>query len=358
MKAINSQRSHVVSHSRTPSILILFLLFLASVHCVTSIFFVNYSYLDLKAYAAGNEMMPYQGRIGMMPVIQLAESSPRWVALAQSIDNTFRVRHPRSRFQEVTPESLACIAAGGVALLVSVAIAVFYGLKRFDRLWWLPATLLLAMLYVTQAARYETALWYPYDLPHAALFGAACLFVLEGEWLPVLLIFLVDLPVRETAIFLAPITVTVAWARNQRPKGLLVAALMLLAWVPFRIYIHHRFAGNHTELGLHYRGTILTALNPFQWPQIASAFGFLLIPLCVNYRLLSRTQRYFLLGALPCFLATLAFGVWPETRIFEEWLLPASVLLTTQIASSFEQFRKAPQGADVEASLKLGASRS
>ena len=107
---------------------------------------------------------------------------------------------------------------------------------------------------------------------------------------------------------------------------------MLAAWIPFRFYIQHRFAGNFSELGIHYKG-VLT--NPTHWPQVASAFGFMLIPMCMGNRLLSRPQRAFMLGALPCLLVTLNFGVWPETRIFGEWLLPAAVLMTAEVYQRF-----------------------
>ncbi len=320
---------------RASIVIIGLLLFLATIHCTASIFFVNYSYLDLKAYASGTEKLPYQGRIGMMPFLQMAENSPRFVALAAKIDANLAGHHKRSAFEGISPESLACMVLALAALMLSVAVASFYGWKRFRSTWWLPPTLLLAMLYITQGARYQTALWYPYDLPHAALFGTACLLILEGAWVPAVLVFLVDLPVRETAIYLASISITVGWARSQRRQGLIAAALMVAAWIPFRLYIRHRFAANPSELGIHINFILATLRNPVQWPQAASAFGFLLVPLCLGNRLLSRPQRAFMLGALPCFVVTLAFGVWAETRIFGEWLLPAAVLLTAEISRRF-----------------------
>lgn len=306
------------------------LLLLATVHCAASLFFVNYSYLDLKAYAVGKEKMPYQGRLAMMPIIAMAGRSPRFVALTAKIDDAMAA-HPRSAFKSVTPEEFACMIVGGFSLLFSVSVATIYGMKRFPRLWWLPPSLMLAMLYVTQSARYETALWYPYDLPHAALFGTACVLVLEGAWLPVLLLFTIDLPVRETGIFLVGVCLTVGWARGQFRQALTVSGLMVALWVPFRIYLRHRFAGNASELGLHYSSTLHVLMNPLHWPQIASAFGFLLVPMVLSNRRLSRPQRAFMLGALPCLAVTLAFGVWSETRIFGEWLLPAAVLMSAEV---------------------------
>jgi len=310
------------------------LLVLATVHCVASLFFVNYSYLNLKAYAGGTEKMPYQGRMGMMPVLRLAERSPTFVAMTARLDRSF-ANHPRSAFKSVSVEELASMIAGFASLLVSVGVASVYGWKRFRAAWWLPPVLLLGMLYVTQCARYETTLWYPYDLPHAALFGTACVLVMEGAWIPALFLFLVDMPMRETGIFLVPACLAVGWARGQIRQAATVSTLMVAAWIPFRFYLRHRFEGNPSELGVHYHTILAMIVRPEHWPQIASAFGFLLVPLCLGSKVLSRTQRAFLFGALPGFLVTLGFGVWPETRIFGEWLLPAAVLLTAEAMEMF-----------------------
>jgi hypothetical protein len=118
-------------------------------------------------------------------------------------------------------------------------------------------------------------------------------------------------------------------------QAAIVSALMLAAWIPFRLYVRHRFAANPSELGIHWHSTLEVILNPLHWPQIASAFGFLLVPLCLANAVLSRAQRAFMAGALPCLLVTLGFGVWPETRIFGEWLLPAAVLLTAEAMAIF-----------------------
>ncbi len=320
------------------------LLLFAAIHCASSIFWTNYSYIDLKLYTAGTAAMPYQGRIGMMPLLQAAERSPGFVALAQKIDANRHLRHKRYTFETITAQKLASFLAGTVALILTVAVALFYGLRRFPTFWWLPPTLLLVMLYITQAARYEVTLWYPWDLPHALLFGSACLLILEGAWIPVMLLFLVDLPIRETAIFLVPLTLCVAWVRNQRKQGLVLAVLMLAAWIPFRSYILHRFAANPaTEMGLHIGENFHNVVNPSHWPQMLSAFGFLLLPLILGNRLLTPSQRAFLLGALPCLIVTLGYGMWYETRIFGEWLLPGAVLLTAEADRLFIARSSAPE---------------
>jgi hypothetical protein len=271
----------------------------------------------------------------MMPVLQMAERSPRFVALANKLDANRKARFKRYTIETISPEKLASVFAGMLSLLSAVAVTAYYGWRRFSEIWCLPPGLLLAMLYVTQAARYEVTLWYPYDLPHLFLFGSACLLVLEGLWIPVFLLFLLDLPVRETAIFLAAVSVAVAWVRGERAKGITVGIAMAAAWFAFRLYIKHRFAGIAlNEAGVHVEN-LRNVLNPSHWPQMMSAFGFLLIPLYLWHRWLSGAQRAFLVGMLPCLAVTLAYGVWSETRIFSEWLMPAAVLLTAEAYCRF-----------------------
>jgi hypothetical protein len=75
--------------------------------------------------------------------------------------------------------------------------------------------------------------------------------------------------------------------------------------------------------------------NPLHWPQLATAFGFLALPLYFGRRYMWRRQRYLLLGAVPCLLVTLAFGIWLETRIWDEWIVPAAVILAAEFAGRF-----------------------
>ena len=80
-------------------------------------------------------------------------------------------------------------------------------------------------------------------------------------------------------------------------------------------------------------------INPMHWPQTLSAFGFLLIPLWWGRKRLSKVQRYFLLGTIPCLLVTLAFAVWSETRVFDEWILPMAALVTAECVTWFSDDR-------------------
>ncbi|MGA8162846.1 MAG: hypothetical protein WBD32_14215 [Acidobacteriaceae bacterium] len=306
------------------------LLFLASVHCARSVFLVNVSGMDLARYESGSESMPYQGRVAMMPVLRWAHRNGEIRKAAAFFNISLHAIHHMHPAEEFTPEKFVSMLVGVLAVIAMTTSALVFGRRRVKDMWWLPAVLTLAMLYVSYAARYEMPYWYPYDLPHYALFGIACLCLLEDASLPMFFLFLLDIPVRETSVYLIPLVLATGYARNRMKKAAMSAACMLLISIAVRMVISRRFAANSNETGVHVRNMIVSFINPLHWPQIMSALGFFVVPLLLGYRYLSRVQRCFLLGALPGVLLTLLFGIWYESRIWGEWILPASVLLSTE----------------------------
>ena len=316
--------------------LIYVLFFFACVHCARSIFVVNVSLLNLSSYEAGAESMPFQGRVGMMPLLRWAHQDHALQRAAVFFDRSLRnTPHMQNPPEPYTPEKLFCMLTGIASIMAMTWFALRFGRRHLQELWWAPGVLTLTMLYVTYAARYEAQFWYPYDLPHFAIFGIACLCILEDAWIPALLLFFLDLPLRETSIYLAPLVLAVGYAIGRLRRATLVAGIMLVTSLVVRAVISHRFAHNPSDTHIHWLGMARSIGNPLHWPQIASAFGFLALPLYLGRRLLSRVQRIFLVGALPCLAVTLLFGIWYETRIWDEWTLPAAVLLSSQLSALF-----------------------
>ncbi len=319
--------------SRWTRLVVLFLLLLAATQTVVSYFHSSYSYLDLQSYAKGTERNPFQRRMGMMPILRAAETSPTLQRAAE------KLRHKAggkagTAFREMTPEALASIVVGLISVQALVLFLYWYGTLRFVQLWWLPAAAFLVMLDVTLVTRYQINVWYPYDLPHFMLFGIASVCVMEGWWVAGTCFFLLDIPVRETTIFLLPVIAAVAWSRTAKKMAIFLPAALLCCWIPVQLYAHYRFLHNSSEAAFRLPGNLLLLKNPLNWPQIASAFGFLLVPLILGRRLLSRGHRAFLLGALPGVIVTCLLGVWTETRIFDEWLPAAACLITYEILGS------------------------
>jgi len=318
-------------------ILICILLFLAALQCGRASFLVNVSYIDLQRYAAGTERMPYQGRIGMEPIVRWAEGNPLLNRAAAALNASLQKTPQHASHPEVLgPEKLICLLLGCLAVLLMTFAATAYTARHLPQLWWLGGVLTLAILYASYAARAELNFWYPYDLPHFALFGLATLCILEGWWPAFFALFLIDTPVRETSVYLLLLCSAVAWQRGKRQLVAWNAAAFFLFWLPTRLWIVHRFAGNPGETGIRPIGILHAVFDPLHWPQLFSAGGYLLIPVWLARRHLARDQQWFIYAALPCMAVTLAFGMWYESRIFGEWTVAIAVLASTEIASALK----------------------
>jgi hypothetical protein len=300
--------------------IIVFLLLCATTHCVLSIFFVNLGYLDLHAYGAGLAPLPFQRRLLMVPIVHWAESSTLLARAAA------RFTLHLNQYEPLTAAKLVCMVLGIVAVnalgLLSLRSARRLGLRNA----WLIWAFLIVILYASYAARFEQALWYPYDLPHLALFGAATLFLLADEpWL-FLAVMAVDVFTRETSIFLIA---TAFYARIEQTRWRIASVLAALLWVSAAILGQHLYPHNPTVLNAvpWYRMSA-----PWHWPQLFSIVGFLWIPVILGRKYLSQQQRITLYAASTCMLVTFFFATWNETRVWLEW----STLFAALAAIEFE----------------------
>jgi hypothetical protein len=199
------------------------------------------------------------------------------------------------------------------------------------RHWWLVWAFLLIILYASYAARFEQALWYPYDLPHLAFFGAATLFLLTDDPAPFAACMAVDIFLRETSIFLLAIALLLRF-RSVVWRYWLAALFVLWGfsrWLAQHLYPNHPFQANGVPW---YRMGA-----PWHWPQILSIVGFLWIPVWLGRRYLSRLQRLALYGASALMLLTFFFATWNETRAWSEWTVLFAVLAAIEFEGAFAQ---------------------
>jgi hypothetical protein len=322
-------------------LLILVFLILAAIHCVRSDFFVNESGgVDWRAYAVGEEQMPYQGRVGMMPVLRWAEQSGVMVRGAAKYQSMMIVA---SKFSEpVSVEKFTSIVAGLISLLILLGYCVWYSRRRGFEPWWLPSVLMLAILTVTLTMRSEHDVWTPYDLPHAALFGMAVMYAFESEWVPMLALFAIDVPLRETSIYLLLVSVPMSWMawKSGRSRSLrvgMMAAGMGAYWLVWRIAIQGWFANNPSDTGLHWGANFHELLFAHHWPQMFSAGGYLILFVLLERGRLDTKERLLLWCTLVCAPVTLFFGRWGETRIWLEWTLPWALLAAREVEQYFRK---------------------
>lgn len=316
-------------------LLILALLSLFAVQCVRSNFFNNESSgIDWARYAAGTERMPYQGRVGMVPELRWAEGNPWMVRAAQKYQSMMVAG---ARYKEpVTVEKFASLVIGLISMLVLLGFTVWYGRRRHGGLWWLPAVLMMEILTVTLVVRSEHTAWTPYDLPHTALFGMAVMCAFEGWWVAMLALFALDVPVRETSIFLLVVAIPFAYLNwRETPRGLLkvaaMAAAMVAYWEAWHVAIARRFAQNPNDTGPRFMENLHEVLFPHHWPQMLCVGGYLILFIWLERRVLERGEKLLLYCTLACVPVTLYFGVWGETRIWLEWTLPWAVLGAAEV---------------------------
>jgi len=310
--------------------LIAFLLLLATIQCVRADFLVNETFLDWREYAVGRAPLPYQGRAGMAPILRWAGDSARMRHLAERYAGTVTIGTQHG--EQITVEKFTSLLAGLVSLLAMMGAMFWWSRRRAIEPWWLGNVLVLVMVTAMCVMRATTNYWYPYDL---ALFGMAALFALEGLWLPMLLCFALDVPTRETSLFLVILAGALVWVREGGTAARLWRTLplsggMAMYWVVVRWAIGQRYAGNLDQTYPRFGQNIHEIVFPHHWPQLFSAGGFLLIPIWLERRRLGPEQRTLLYACLVCFPITLWFGVWTESRVWLEWTLPMSALATVE----------------------------
>lgn len=305
----------------------LFLLLCATTHCVLSIFFVNASYLSLAGYAAGTAPLPFQRRLLLVPFVRWAQSS----SLLQHAAARFTQHLPQ--YEPLTAAKLGCLLLGILAVNALGLFSLRYARKLNLRYDWLLWALLLVILYASYAARFEQALWYPYDLPHLALFGAATLCLLADEpWL-FLAFFALDAFTRETSIYLILVAVVVqARAANRSRAWLTSASIATLLWLASRALAVYLYPNNLPKLNAvpWYR-----MAAPWHWPQLVSIVGFLWIPVLLARRSLTPLQRNALYAASGCMVFTFFFATWNETRVWLEWSTLFAALAAIELQAMF-----------------------
>ena len=229
----------------------------------------------------------------------------------------------------MTASKLGCILLSLVFLcafgLWTVRVSAKLGLQR----WWLLWTLLLIILYVSYAARFEQALWYPYDIPHLVLFGAATLYLLLDRPIPFAACLSVDIVFRETSVFLIVVALLLRLrvATWRYTLGALSVLWLFSHWLRQHLYPLNAFEANGVP---RYR-----MAAPWHWPQLFSIVGFLWIPVCLGRRFLSSTQRLALYGASALMLLTFFFATWNETRVWSEWSVLFALRAATELEASF-----------------------
>jgi len=255
--------------------------------------------------------------------------------------------------EPMTVEKFTSLLAALLSMLLMLAFLIRFSLRHGYRPWWLPSVLMLAISFITLSVRSESMEWTPYDLPHALFFGVAVLCALDRQWYCVLPLFMIDVPWRETSIFLIAVCVplfytseAVAWrqSRVRTIQTALLAVGMGTYWVAIRHWIQAHYARNGNDAFVHYSNNIHALLLPHHWPQILGVGGYFLVFILLERKQASLRQRLILYSFLVCTPVVLLYGVWVELRIWIEWTLPWSAIAASELQSYLRAGPETPKG--------------
>lgn len=269
------------------------------------------SYLNLHAYALGQERMPFQAREFMRYPLLWAEHLSllqRWSA-DKAVINT-----PQLLMLELL--NCFCLVLAGWS-----AVKLYRFFAPQSRMPWLPfALLILLCLFDFYLA---VPFSFPYDLPATMFLGWGTYLLLTRQFGWLVLVFALGTWNRETTLFLIlfagvlGLTRNGRWDwRNVRRTDIRQIAVLSCVWLLITAALHHRYADNSTEAGSRISGNVHALLHPMLWPSILSASAFLLPWIWLRRDSLPTTLRAGVL-LLPLWVVTLlSVGQILELRIY------------------------------------------
>ncbi len=287
-------------------------------------------YLNLSKYEAGTVHTPYQYRLLLMFPLRWAHGSSLCAQVAAGLT------HLHAWFPlGVRPESLVefPVDVAAVAVAGLVTRKIYLAASRTGLLAGAVYPLTLVMVTGTYALGTMYRLRFVYDLPSLGFFAAGMfLLYFRRPWWQFAMLFTVATVNRETTLFLLVMCVLAGLLRQpgggrvRRVRGaraeIVLAAVLLVAWGAWHVWVAHRFAENGTESWNRLWLNLKVLLLPASWLQLASCFAFCW-PLVLLWR--RRVQDPVLrvwLWVVPLWVVfMLHYGLLLESRVFGE-LIP------------------------------------
>lgn len=294
-------------------------------------------FIDVSAYAAGDEALPYQYRALTSWLLAGLARLPGLAAVASTQPPPFD-----------RPEALASTLLSVLAVVVAtdatrrtIRHLVGDGARAAALAFVLPASLYVS--YVALASTYRFS--FPYDLPTVAAFAVCLLALVTQRWPLFVGAFAAAAVSRETSIFLILAFLLYHLPRTRpeiRRRGG-QALVLVVIWVAVRAALAAVYGGNTAAPGAVGGGwfVLWTQANaafwvtPKYWPGLLSAVGFLWLPIVAGWTYLrhpplARTLWIVLPWAAGMFLVARV----TEVRVFGELTTLFSVV-TARIVSNY-----------------------
>lgn len=305
-------------------------------------------FLDVGAYTAGDEALPYQYRALTSWLLALLVRLPWLDAIAQTQPPPFE----RAEALASTLLSLVAVAVATDATRRTIRHLVGDAARAAALAFVLPMSLYVS--YVALASTYRFS--FPYDLPTVAAF-AVCLFALVTER-PVLFAgaFMVAAVSRETAVFLIPVLLLYHLPRTRAQAVRRAAQALGLAvmWLGVRAGLGWIYANNDAAPGAVDGGwfVVWASANavfwatPKYWPGLLSAIGFLWLPIVAGWTYIRHPPLARTLWiTLPWLVGMSIVARVTEVRVFGELTTLFSVVTALIVSNYFSDVVEPPSPA-------------
>ncbi len=289
-------------------------------------------YLNLPAYLAGKERLPFQYRI--LPALMIRGLYGLHLLHTAGM-------HTKGAFTaERAP--LYVLSLLGLVLAGVFTQAIYTAVSQARALSYLVYPALLFTMMWTYSVHVEANFSYPYDFLSVAFFAAGVYFIVERQFLPLLGVVALGTLNRETTLFLIGIFAldaastslvdpTGRWRDRFAPAQVpwLKVAVLFAVWLAIKLWLAHLYASNDRSEDYVRLRDNLGELKPRLWPALLNACGFML-PVVLLFREDIRPMRFRnYLWILPAWFAGMFYaGVIVETRIYGELCPYVAVALT------------------------------
>jgi hypothetical protein len=286
--------------------------------------------ISIPDYVNGAAPVPYQYRVLCAWIMKGLLQIPLVVRLGSG---SALLRH--------SPYLLSVLSIVAPALFLTIvctraSVRVLTGNENWSMLGGL---VVLYMTYFSLAVNYELAYMLPYDIPSLLFFSAAIYLLLTRRYILYYPIFVLATFNRETCILIVPFFAICYWLTEHRNKWKLIAhiGVQVCLWILVKLWLHRLFAGNTSDqalgglFALRLFFNLKELVKPWQWPPLASIFGFLLPVYVVGFRYI-KDRRLAIGGATTLCLwlgAMLIVGNLIEIRIFTEMNSIMALSITT-----------------------------
>jgi len=331
-------------HSRVEPVACAIVKLAACVHFALFYTIKHPNFFALSEYADGRIRLPYQSRALIGWVMHRGARIEGVQAIARHMPGPPDLKNP----YELMFLAISFVGILGAVYATQVSLNALTGDKRFSR-W--ACLIVLYMATFNLSLSYGLDFTLPYDVPSLFFFCLCVCLVLKRKLILYYAVFVLATFNRETSCFITFFFLICEWfaSTNLIPSRRWLrlashAVLQAMIWIAIKSYLTILFRSNPVETNtngvfvFNVAKNLRFLLNPDEWPQLLSIFGFTLPLLVLGFRWIRdrRIQSACLVMVPLWFLSMMIVGVIIEVRIFDELSSILSLALALMVYNCAE----------------------